>query len=348
MSKSIRKSNMELLRIVAMFLVLLVHADFFSLGAPTASECVGEPIASSLKVFFEVISIACVDIFVCLSGWFGIKPTARGFLNFVFQCLFWLIGIYVVTLTLGLSELSIQGLKGCLVLTPLNWFIKAYILLYILSPVLNSFVESATSKQFRIVLFGFFTFEFIYGWLFSGATQHIQQGYSTISFIGLYLLTRYIRIYQPKFASQSSTSYIMLLSILSICVTVLYIMPPILGFATVFCGSVWISYISPFCILCAITMLLLFSKFEIQNKIINWIAASSFAVFLIHTNPNTLWHFKSFFVNLYGRTCIFEFWIYTFGVLILIFIVAVLIDQIRIAIWNFIWKRIALDDRNKK
>ena len=38
--KKFRQSNMELLRIVAMFLVLLVHADFFSIGAPSASDCV--------------------------------------------------------------------------------------------------------------------------------------------------------------------------------------------------------------------------------------------------------------------------------------------------------------------
>lgn len=58
---------MELLRIVAMFLVHLVHADFFSIGAPSASDCVNSPVDSSLSVFFEAISIACVDIFVCLS-----------------------------------------------------------------------------------------------------------------------------------------------------------------------------------------------------------------------------------------------------------------------------------------
>lgn len=34
-----RSSNIELLRILAMFLVLLVHSNFFSLGAPTQILC---------------------------------------------------------------------------------------------------------------------------------------------------------------------------------------------------------------------------------------------------------------------------------------------------------------------
>lgn len=222
----VRQSNMELLRIIAMFLVLLVHADFFSLGAPSASDCVNAPVGSSLKVFFEAISIACVDIFVCLSGWFGIKPSVRGFSNFVFQCLFWLIGLYIITLLIGTSTFSIQGIKGCLALTKLNWFIKAYILLYILAPVLNAFVEKASQKEFRNVLIAFFAFEFVYGWIFSGSTLHIVGGYSTISFIGLYLLARYVRLYQPRISLKSKRFYIVSLCIAPICVTAAYITPP--------------------------------------------------------------------------------------------------------------------------
>ena len=225
----VRQSNMELLRIIAMFLVLLVHTDFFSLGAPSASDCVNAPVDSSLKVFFEAISIACVDIFVCLSGWFGIRPSVRGFSNFIFQCLFWLIGLYIFTLIIGTSSLSKEGLKGCFALTKLNWFIKAYILLYILAPVLNAFIEKASQKDFRNVLIAFFTFEFIYGWIFSGSTQHIQSGYSTISFIGLYLLARYVRLYQPRISLKSKSFYIASLCIAPICVTAAYITPPPYG-----------------------------------------------------------------------------------------------------------------------
>lgn len=336
----VRQSNMELLRIIAMFLVLLVHADFFSLGAPSASDCVNAPVDSSLKVFFQAISIACVDIFVCLSGWFGIRPSVRGFSNFIFQCLFWLIGLYIFTLIIGTSSLSKEGLMGCFALTKLNWFIKAYILLYILAPVLNAFVEKASQKDFRNVLIAFFTFEFIYGWIFSGSTQHIQSGYSTISFIGLYLLARYVRLYQPRISLKSKSFYIASLCIAPICVTAAYITPPIWGIKTTILGSLWISYISPYCIAFSMFMILIFSKIQIQSKVINWIAASSFAVFLIHTNPNTLWHFKDFFIGLYKTTGCFEYWLYTFVILMLIFVTAVVIDQIRIIAWKYLWQKI--------
>lgn len=43
MSK-IRQSNMELLRIIAMFLILIVHSDYYSLGAPNKVDIIVAPL----------------------------------------------------------------------------------------------------------------------------------------------------------------------------------------------------------------------------------------------------------------------------------------------------------------
>jgi len=68
MSKAERLSNIELLRIVAMFLVLVVHSDFFSLGAPTSMEIANSPMQSYVRIFIESFSIVCVNVFVMISG----------------------------------------------------------------------------------------------------------------------------------------------------------------------------------------------------------------------------------------------------------------------------------------
>lgn len=83
-----RQSNIELLRIIAMFLVLLVHANFYSLGVVTPQDIRAFSLDSVLKVFFEAISINCVDIFVLISGWFGIRASFKGGCKFLFQCFF--------------------------------------------------------------------------------------------------------------------------------------------------------------------------------------------------------------------------------------------------------------------
>ena len=88
MKHKTRDSNIELLRMLAMFLVLLVHADFFSLGTPTLQDIQTSTLDSTLRIFFEALSIVCVNVFVLISGWFGIRPSLKGVSNFIFQCLF--------------------------------------------------------------------------------------------------------------------------------------------------------------------------------------------------------------------------------------------------------------------
>lgn len=207
--KKQRDSNIELLRLIAMFLVLIVHADFFSLGAPSHEETLSAPLNAFARYFFESLSIVCVNIFILISGWFSIKPSKKSFCNFIFQCIFFLIGIYVLMLILGLTSLSVKGVAGCLVLLKWNWFIKAYIGLYIISPILNSFVETIDRKTFERTLLSFFVFQTIYAWI-SGAAVFFEDGYSTMSFIGLYLLARYIHIYRPNwsFTPPVETGYI--------------------------------------------------------------------------------------------------------------------------------------------
>ena len=148
-----------------------------------------------------------------------------------------------------------------------------------------------------------------------------------------------MRLYQPRISLKSKNFYIASLYIAPICVTAAYITPSYLGINTTVIGNIWISYVSPYCIGFSIFAIVLFSKIELQSRLINWIAASSFAVYLIHTNPNTFYYYKDFFVRLHDSSDDILYWLYTFGVLILIFIVAVMIDQIRIVLWTLLWNK---------
>lgn len=341
MAVNTRQSNIELLRIVAMFMVLLVHADFYSIGAPSAADCTGNPMDAMSRVYFQAIGIACVNIFVGISGWFGIHPTAKGIGSFLFQCLFWIVGIYLVALSAGTVRLSIDGLKECLLLTSSNWFIKAYVLLYILSPVMNTFAAQAPRQVFRNVLLSFFVFQSIYGWMFPDATAHIRDGYSTISFIGIYLLMRYIRMYLPDMSRQDRHVDLKYMLIAPVGVTAAYCVPPLMGINTTAGGFYWISYISPYTIALAAAVILSFSRLQLQNRFINRVAASSFAVFLAHYNTHTINHYTDCIRHLYNHCTIGGFWVASFLLMAGIFAVAVAIDQVRIKLWEMLLKAAA-------
>lgn len=330
-----RDSNMELLRIIAMFLVLVVHADFFSLGAPTLSEIKENELSSLTRIFIQAISIGCVNMFVLLSGWYGIRPKLKGFLNLIFQCLFYLIGIYCVCLLLGFASFNLHGIAGCLLLLKWNWFIRAYILLYILAPLLNAFVSSATEKQLRGVLLSFFTFQTVYSWL-SDASVFFEHGYSTISFIGLYLLAQYFSKYQTPLSRWNKNNFLCVFLLSTLLLGVLFYVSKILMMGRL--SSIVFKYDNPLVILSALSVVLYFSKLKLRSSLINWVAASSFAVFLLHTNPNLCKpYFVPFIKDLYlsynGIYCL----LYIFLFLAVVFMLSIIIDQARL----FIWRKIA-------
>lgn len=100
------------------------------------------------------------------------------------------------------------------------------------------------------------------------------------------------------------------------------------------------SYMCPTTIIGALAMLLCFSKLNLQNKFINWCGISCFAVFLMHVSPSTLWHFKALFIYLHESLSLPMFWLMTFIILALIFMISILIDKVRIMVWNKVYKHL--------
>ena len=175
----------------------------------------------------------------------------------------------------------------------------------------------------------------------------MMGGYSTLFFIGLYLLARYMRIYQPNFTKFKHTTDLAVYFFVSISVTVACITPPLLLGRNF---QPWWNYIAPTTIIGAVYLLLAFSKIKIQSRFVNWCGASCFAVFLLHSNPNTNWLYKGLFIYLHTNFSTLEFWCLTFVILIVIFFIAIIIDQLRIVLWNKLWPiidRISNDNYSK-
>lgn len=331
-----RLSNMELFRIIATFLVLLVHADFFSLGSPNKEMLINSPSFSYGQLYIQGLSIICVNLFVLLSGWFGIKQSFQGFTKFIFQCLFFLIGIYLIMTLLGLTDLSpkgiLKGIAGCFVLLNWNWFIKAYICLYIIAPMINVYIENAGKEKVLTFLISFFAFQTIYSWV-SNSAVFFEAGYSTMSFIGLYSLARYVRLYSPKFSSLNKWYYLFTYFFISFILAICAYASIISNFTSLL-NKIY-SYVNPLVILSALSLLLFFSKVHFYSSIINFIGASSFAAFLLHTNPNLC---TQYFVPAIQQIAKSHEGIIAWGYIILflclIFVLAIIIDQIRIFFWN--------------
>jgi hypothetical protein len=329
-----RDSNMELLRIVAMLLVMIVHASFLAVGVPKCNEAVCNPISTLSRFFSESLSVVCVNVFVLLSGWYGIKIKKNKILELIFQVLFFSVLVYCSFLLFDFKTYFNVDKAGTVLLIHSDdyWFIKSYLGLCIFAPLINSFIERSSEKQLRNIIIVFYLFQTIYGWLFINGADWFGGGYSAVSFVGLYMLARYVRLYLLKYTDFTWKKYLC-------CFFIIAIFQTILAFAVTYLGlpiaGRLFTYTNPFVIIESLCLLLAFNKMKFQSSLINWIATSCLAVYLLHANELFLRPYYGMIIhNWFINDNTLYFLIHTIFFISLLFLLAILIDKVRIYIWN--------------
>lgn len=346
-----RQSNIELLRNVSMFMILMLHANFVAMGKPTTVDLSVSPVSTAFRWFIEAISISSVNAFVLISGWFGIKASLKGTLKLIYQILFFLGISYIIAICLGVLESPLNSLLDVLQLTRYDWFIKSYFVLIILSPLLNQFNNLEVAKQ-RVFLLLFFGFEAVYGWA-AGGNRFFVGGYGPLHLMGIYLLGQYMHFSLPQEENTNGLGKMIsgILNLKSGLNLVLFLLCSIMIAAMgitdlMFTGGNWsntiLAYSSPLVVAASVFLFLAFKRMEIKtSKLINWLGASSFAVYLLHGDPIVR---HMFFIPLFKEIDVRTSGIYEVliagGSLVLIFLLSCLIDQIRIASWNILCKRL--------
>lgn len=329
-----RLSNIELLRVLAMLMVLALHANFKSLGCPTSTDIASSPLNAWMRIGCEQACIVAVDVFVLISGWFGIRASVKGFCCFLFTCLFFCIGVNVVMWGSGLQSWHAESLKTIYEKLEFDWFVKAYMLLYVLSPVLNAFTATASRRTQARVLIGFFCIQTFFGWI-GLSDVYFTQGYSPLSFVGLYLLARYVAVFRPTWSKGSAKSLLIVYIALTAVQT-------IAGFGLLKCDIsainrlIW--YNNPLVIAASLCLLLCFKEIHFQSRFVNRLAGSCFAVYLLHTHAALFGWYRQAAVWIYNYYSGGVFLLLLSIFLLTVFIVAVLIDQIRIRLWRSVEK----------
>lgn len=347
---STRESNFELLRIAAMFLVLIVHADFLALGSPNQNDINIQPISSCMRFITESLALVCVNVYVMISGYFGIKTNLRGFLKFIFIVIFWRItSISIASLlyTHNLSLTQIPNSYECFkLLIPgyEDWFVRGYIMLMIFAPLLNSFISKSTTRQLGIFTLSYVLFEVIFNWLVN-IYPDFERGGSILSFIGLYLIgsliqrTKNGKLIKNILKRKFCLSLYLAISIIIGCTLffIAYIWSENSGIYNWSLNHFW-PYNSPIVIICSVLLFLYFSKINIKSRFINKVAISTFAVYLFHMNPLLINPYLEICRYLFNSFDTFTYLIYISLFIISIFSFAIVFDRIRILLWDILNK----------
>ncbi len=330
MKQNSRQANIEILRIISMFLVLLGHYHLGINGNANTEMVKCDFWRAAGIVSLNSIVFVCVNCFIVISGYFGIHWKLKGITNYWFQIVFWAFLTYLICSLFGYHIFEWNGLlkqTGLGMFFMGNWFFTAYLGLYILAPVLNSFVKDSDEKRLGLFLFFFLIFQTIYGYVFKTRGE-FNQGLTTMSFIGFYMIGAYLRRTTLSIFHWKAWKNLAMFLGVGVLLAVSSLITKWLG-AT---KDVY-SYISPFVIIQTVYLFLFCKKLKIERgeKLILFFSSSAFAGLLSHSWDGAgLYHSGLEWIDLNLSFPFFP----SLTFIICWFSIAVCLDKIRIYVWD--------------
>ncbi len=335
MIQKTRSSNIELLRIIAMIMILGLHVNFFAIGEPTTQEIISSPLQSFIRFFAEWTCIVGVNVFVLISGWFGINYKPKGIVQFLFQSLFFSLIIFIPFAIAGKIEVNrLNIMSSFLLYKNAYWFVWAYLILYIISPILNTFVENSNRIELKRLLILFFIIQTIVS-TFTNVAFY-KAGYDPLSFIGLYLLARYFKLYKEN---NYRYTYLVIFGLCVLLSTFVCLLPPFLGISNSLMISISLMYTNPLNIIGALCLLLFFTKLNFKSRAINYIATSCFAVYLLHMHFCLSGYYINTAKDLYNKFSGITYFITIIVLFVAVFMASIALDRIRIVCFNYLWNK---------
>ena len=325
--KDNRKSNFELLRLVAMFFILLYHLlSFFVIKIDDNSlyKAVCFPLHTA------------VICFVLISGYFHIKPTLRGVVRLVGPLLLFYFPLSLCEYATGMGNLrSLMFFSQ----SP-YWFVRVYFYLFLLSPIVNLYLTTSNRRLYLLLVTGILS-------MYMGTVKEpsMIEGKNVVLFIFIYSIGDWIRAHKKFFDTITLSKIIVLYVILNGGLIALYA-----NNVETFLGKVlWVlsfPYCSPLLIFNAILLFLLFSKVNFKSNLINWLSSSVFSVYILHHQ-----HFILFYIIM---PIVLKIYAYFHMPLLVTFVCAlfalallmifILVDKLFTPAWTFFGKEAAKID----
>ena len=322
-----------------MTMILVIHANLGIGPFLTQRGCSYD----AIDMIVALVHSACiigVNVFVLISGWFGIRASFKGLASIYFQTAFYSLIIALICFLLNGNPIPIKDLFFSCLGGKSYWFVTSYLILYLLSPYLNSFLNSATQKSLLLSVTAFFIAQQLYG-RFGGDLGHFNGGYSTLSFIGLYLLAGYAKRFPNKVTNMPVSACFVLYALLTILMLGL-----IYHFkdAIISGGHSIFHYNHPLVILSSFLFFLAFTHMRFRSKAVNWVAASTFAIYLIHDNFLIRGDYQAAMNKIFYHYQPPLSFLTVFVAILAVGIISVLSDKIRVSIWEKLSQFI--DDNN--
>ena len=298
-----RNSNVELLRFVLMVGICLLHTLF--LGKNLGSFTSG---IDRVDFFVVACVIPAVNVFMLISGYFGINTTIKKIMYFVLYGFIAYVLLFVIKAAIWQKPISMLGfVRNILpISTFVWWFFTYYFMIMLLAPFINKGCAVVSKKYFRAFILIYFlinSFGLYWG--------RISDGSNFQTLLFLYLVGRYVSIYNVKLNKYFSvTAYFACIA--ALCFIEIYFYER----GTVEMCKLLYCYNNPLVVFASLSVLLFVVSFKPRsNPIFIHLGKHSFLIYLLTTMP-----FFSWWAGLYSDSI----WICMLSILATCFLITII------------------------
>lgn len=288
MKSKTRDSRIELLRIVAMMLIVMSH---FSLSSAKYWNLVeegrmGQAFEAVKIMYFDVLGQPGAIVFFIISGfffysssnWENQKRKAFRQVWKTWSKTFFYSLIMLIICWIYIKKPTLKQIGTAILPFSFNeyWFITCYITVYLFAPILNKLIDTMLNKEFRFILSMLFLLMFP-ALLNGGILNNLLLAF------GGYLVGAYMKRYKEEINSIKTKNIIVVALIDYFVMLVSVFCSKYIGIST-YHSAHFTHY--PLSFILAICIFILFLRMPpFKSKIVNKLASGTFAVYLITVYP---------------------------------------------------------------
>jgi surface polysaccharide O-acyltransferase-like enzyme len=287
--KKERKTNIELLRIIAMILIISFHYVYksnFTFEELSVNSFI-------VKVFYMFGELG-VNLFILITGYFMVtgKFSVKKLIYLIIEVNFYYLLSILIGQKLGTIQLTTAKDYMMIFFPTIHaryWFITAYIIVYILSPYLNILIQNMKKKEYQrllmILLLIWCIIPTIFG-VFYNTTENMLFYSRLIWLIVMYLVGAYIKLYPIEIFSKKRNSIlcaILTFACMLVSIVIIY------KFKNIFekLGTTEIAYFwtpnTMLMFLLSVSIFEIFLNIKMKSiKIVNIIASTTLGIYMIH------------------------------------------------------------------
>ena len=281
---STRQSNFELLRLLSMFFIVFYHMFL-------RAEFDNPPYEWYQALWMPLhVGVVC---FVLISGYFGIKTSSRGLLLYLAFLLVYSLPDIVIDIKSADSAYDVIH-SLMFVSRTSYWFALTYLGLYLVAPLMNRFFEHSSVREqwYMLIVFALIS---VYLGDFA-RNKAYWLGKNLIHFLLIYQIGHLLKVYASKWKAFRKLKLLCGYLALNVVLVSSYLL-----FRTEWLGDViWrlgFPYNSPFLLLNAVLLFMMFGQMEFQSSFVNKVAESCFAIYLIHSSVAAIDFIQRPFIN---------------------------------------------------